>query len=194
MQLKNFYYAVKYSESCLEYGIFYIEHCTRILQFRTFYTILLYLNLCTLDANNQICRKNLEEYRLHLQRLDLKTLEPVATSTESPVQTLSEATAPTSPTPVQTARPPEPRSTYNANVYEGLCANRRMPELERPLQVRQRYERCYVANFGNVPRATFDPVRIEVLLDEPPIVLFHGILSQQEINHLKELALPLVCS
>ena len=145
------------------------------------------------DASNQICSKILEQYRIHLQRLESQTSEPVPIPAESHVQTFPETTTSTSPTPVQTARPPDPRATYNASVYERLCANRYMPELERSLRVRQSYERCYVANYGGDPRATFDPARVEVLFDEPSIVLLHGILSQQEIDHLKALSMPLVC-
>lgn len=84
------------------------------------------------------------------------------------------------------------RPTFNGELYDSLCRGIRLPEYERPPGIRKRYEHCYFANVGNDLRAILTPSRVEMVFNEPPILLLRGVISRKEIDHIKKLASPLV--
>ena len=136
-----------------------------------------------IDPKHEHCTTNLPVYR----RLVASSVNGTASSDTHGSHSAAASARLQLPSQNEHTRP-----TYNGQLYDALCRGIRMPEFERPLHVRQRYERCYFANVGNDVRATLSPARVEMVFDEPPIVLLHGVISQKEIAHIKKLASPLV--
>ena len=51
---------------------------------------------------------------------------------------------------------------------------------------------CYYYNNNRNPRLVFAPIKTEVAFLEPKIYIFHDLISDREIERLKELASPKV--
>ena len=75
-------------------------------------------------------------------------------------------------------------------LFEALCRGTVFPELVR--HDRHHYESCRLENFGGDPANALSPARVEVLYDEPYVVLLHSVLSPTEIEQLRAIGTPLV--
>ena len=52
--------------------------------------------------------------------------------------------------------------------------------------------KCYLTNNGH-PLLLMQPVRVEVFHEKPFVAMFHNLMSDSEMELLKELAAPIVC-
>nr|CAH0108398.1 unnamed protein product [Daphnia galeata] len=75
-------------------------------------------------------------------------------------------------------------TTEEWDAYEQLCRGEKLmdPEIEAPLRCR------YVTN--NVPYFFIQPIKMEEALMNPRIVIYHDVISDEEIDTLKKLAQP----
>ena len=94
--------------------------------------------------------------------------------------------------PLSAANAEQPPASHLSTqaLFEALCRGTVFPELVR--RDHHRYESCRVENFGGDPANALSPARVEVLYDEPYVVLLHGVLSPAEIEQLKAIGTPLV--
>ncbi|XP_026099430.1 prolyl 4-hydroxylase subunit alpha-1-like [Carassius auratus] len=72
--------------------------------------------------------------------------------------------------------------------YEKLCRG----ELDKRTSKRQRALSCRYSTGGGNPRLMYPPVKEEVEWDEPPIIRYHDIISDREIEILKNISRPLL--
>nr|XP_021326960.1 prolyl 4-hydroxylase subunit alpha-1-like [Danio rerio] len=70
--------------------------------------------------------------------------------------------------------------------YEALCRG----EVDERTSKRQRALSCRYSTSGGNPRLMYAPVKEEELWDEPKIIRFHDVISDTEIETLKDIARP----
>ncbi|CAG2117367.1 unnamed protein product, partial [Medioppia subpectinata] len=70
--------------------------------------------------------------------------------------------------------------------YQQLC---RGETLKTPQE--EKHLRCYVTDRGH-PLLVLQPIRVEVLNENPSIVMFHNLMTDYEIELYKELATPML--
>ncbi|XP_048020120.1 prolyl 4-hydroxylase subunit alpha-1-like isoform X1 [Megalobrama amblycephala] len=76
-------------------------------------------------------------------------------------------------------------NTESSN-YETLCRG----EVDERTSKRQRALSCRYSTGGGNPRLMYAPVKEEVVWDEPQIIRYHGIISDREIEILKNISRP----
>ncbi|XP_043110432.1 prolyl 4-hydroxylase subunit alpha-1 isoform X2 [Puntigrus tetrazona] len=79
-------------------------------------------------------------------------------------------------------------NTESSNSYEALCRG----EIDERTSRRQRALSCRYSTGGGNPRLMYAPVKEEEEWDEPRIIRFHDIISDQEIEILKNISRPLL--
>ena len=67
--------------------------------------------------------------------------------------------------------------SYNLHDFYALCRGDRNPEIEPD-------QKCYLTNLDE-PRFTISPLKMEVLALNPPVAVFHEILSGKDISSMK---------
>ncbi|CAM4588596.1 unnamed protein product [Leuciscus chuanchicus] len=78
-----------------------------------------------------------------------------------------------------------PLNTESSN-YEALCRG----EVDERTSMRQRALSCRYSTGGGNPRLMYAPVKEEVEWDEPRIIRYHDIISDREIEILKNISRP----
>ncbi|XP_077077969.1 prolyl 4-hydroxylase subunit alpha-1-like [Siphateles boraxobius] len=76
-------------------------------------------------------------------------------------------------------------NTESSN-YEALCRG----EVDERISKRQRALSCRYSTVGGNPRLMYAPVKEEVEWDEPRIIRYHDIISDREIEILKNISRP----
>ncbi|XP_051721211.1 prolyl 4-hydroxylase subunit alpha-2-like [Ctenopharyngodon idella] len=77
-------------------------------------------------------------------------------------------------------------NTKSNNSYEALCRG----EIDERTSKRQRALSCRYSTGGGNPRLMYAPVKEEVEWDEPRIIRYHDIISDREIEILKNISRP----
>ncbi|XDV27931.1 hypothetical protein PO909_031372, partial [Leuciscus waleckii] len=77
-------------------------------------------------------------------------------------------------------------NTKSNNSYEALCRG----EVDERTSKRQRALSCRYSTGGGNPRLMYAPVKEEVEWDEPRIIRYHDIISDREIEILKNISRP----
>ncbi|NP_001070123.2 uncharacterized protein LOC557059 precursor [Danio rerio] len=77
-------------------------------------------------------------------------------------------------------------NTQSNNSYEALCRG----EVDERTSKRQRALSCRYSTGGGNPRLMYAPVKEEELWDEPKIIRYHDVISDTEIETLKDIARP----
>ncbi|XP_048020739.1 prolyl 4-hydroxylase subunit alpha-2-like [Megalobrama amblycephala] len=77
-------------------------------------------------------------------------------------------------------------NTKSNNSYEALCRG----EVDERTSKRQRALSCRYSTGGGNPRLMYAPVKEEVEWDEPRIIRYHDIISDREIEFLKNISIP----
>ncbi|XP_067220011.1 prolyl 4-hydroxylase subunit alpha-2-like [Chanodichthys erythropterus] len=77
-------------------------------------------------------------------------------------------------------------NTKSDNSYEALCRG----EVDERTSKRQRALSCRYSTGGGNPRLMYAPVKEEVEWDEPRIIRYHDIISDREIEILKNISRP----
>ncbi|XP_051721126.1 prolyl 4-hydroxylase subunit alpha-2-like isoform X2 [Ctenopharyngodon idella] len=77
-------------------------------------------------------------------------------------------------------------NTKSKNLYEALCRG----EVDERTSKRQRALSCRYSTGGGNPRLMYAPVKEEVEWDEPRIIRYHDIISDREIEILKNISKP----
>ncbi|XP_067219960.1 prolyl 4-hydroxylase subunit alpha-1-like [Chanodichthys erythropterus] len=77
-------------------------------------------------------------------------------------------------------------NTKSNNPYEALCRG----EVDERTSKRQRALSCRYSTGGGNPRLMYAPVKEEVEWDEPLIIRYHDIISDREIEILKNISRP----
>ncbi|XP_067308722.1 prolyl 4-hydroxylase subunit alpha-1 isoform X2 [Pseudorasbora parva] len=77
-------------------------------------------------------------------------------------------------------------NTKSENSYEALCRG----EVDERTSKRQRALSCRYSTGGGNPRLMYAPVKEEVEWDEPRIIRYHDIISDREIEFLKNISRP----
>ncbi|XP_051721151.1 prolyl 4-hydroxylase subunit alpha-2-like isoform X2 [Ctenopharyngodon idella] len=77
-------------------------------------------------------------------------------------------------------------NTTSNNSYEALCRG----EIDERTSKRQRALSCRYSTGGGNPRLMYAPVKEEVEWDEPRIIRYHDIISDREIEILKNISRP----
>ncbi|XP_077078024.1 prolyl 4-hydroxylase subunit alpha-2-like [Siphateles boraxobius] len=77
-------------------------------------------------------------------------------------------------------------NTKSNNSYEALCRG----EVDERISKRQRALSCKYSTGGGNPRLMYAPVKEEVEWDEPRIIRYHDIISDREIEILKNISRP----
>ncbi|XP_067309381.1 prolyl 4-hydroxylase subunit alpha-1-like [Pseudorasbora parva] len=76
--------------------------------------------------------------------------------------------------------------TTESSNYEALCRG----EVDERTSKRQRALSCRYSTGGGNPRLMYAPVKEEVEWDEPRIIRYHDIISDREIEFLKNISRP----
>ncbi|XP_073705460.1 prolyl 4-hydroxylase subunit alpha-1-like [Garra rufa] len=76
----------------------------------------------------------------------------------------------------------------SSSKYETLCRG----EIDERTSKRQRALTCRYSTGGGNPRLMYAPVKEEVEWDDPLIIRYHDIISDQEIETLKNISRPLL--
>uniref|UniRef100_A0A8C1S1Z1 procollagen-proline 4-dioxygenase n=1 Tax=Cyprinus carpio TaxID=7962 RepID=A0A8C1S1Z1_CYPCA len=76
----------------------------------------------------------------------------------------------------------------SSNSYEALCRG----EVDESTSKRQMALSCRYSTGGGNPRLMYAPVKEEVEWDEPRIIRYHDIISDREIEILKNISRPLL--
>ncbi|XP_056116085.1 prolyl 4-hydroxylase subunit alpha-1-like [Rhinichthys klamathensis goyatoka] len=77
-------------------------------------------------------------------------------------------------------------NTKSNNSYEALCRG----EVDERTSKRQRALSCRYSTGGGNPRLMYAPVKEEVEWDEPRIIRYHDIISDREMEILKNISRP----
>uniref|UniRef100_A0A8C1RM65 procollagen-proline 4-dioxygenase n=1 Tax=Cyprinus carpio TaxID=7962 RepID=A0A8C1RM65_CYPCA len=88
----------------------------------------------------------------------------------------------------RTSNPDILRLSNESSKYETLCRG----EVDERTSKRQRALSCRYSTGGGNPRLMYSPVKEEVEWDEPRIIRYHDIISDREIEILKNISRPLL--
>lgn len=160
----------------------------------------MYLNL---DSTHERAQTNLKYYEqyLKLQRAqsgiqlgETGTLDDVRRTRDAPEKAASDAE---SSKHEQNENEEVVRQVPDTEVYEALCrgADTSDPAMARfkPL-LADRYQQqyCFLMRDGH-PALLIAPARVEQMLADPRVLLFHDMIYPNEIEVIKQTAAPYVC-
>ncbi|CAH2076657.1 unnamed protein product, partial [Iphiclides podalirius] len=80
--------------------------------------------------------------------------------------------------------PPLSYLAKERKVYESLCRG----EMEIPSEMKKKLKCSYLTE--NHPFLKLAPIKMEQMYIEPDVVVFHEVMSDEEIEHLKDMARP----